>query len=182
MPRNERRSRPALALRAAAALSATALAAATLAAPAAARPKPTKRYGLEGEVVRFDDARDVLVVKVTRTQVAGLPGGNTVGGPAPDSIKRLSEVEFSVEPEGSVLRRTVVKARTGGGLDNSGTRDGFRRALAAIPNGRSVIFSFEENEPAAVAKGEPDYRLRLIQIQMTEDEIRRRFEQISVEE
>jgi hypothetical protein len=172
-------------LRAASALSATALAAAVaaaLAAPAAAKPKATKRYGLEGEVVRFDDARDVLVVKVTRTQVSGLPGGNTVGGPAPDSIKRLTEVEFSVEPEGSVLRRTVVKARTGGGLDNSGTRDGFRRALAAIPDGRSVIFSFEANEPTAVAKGEPDYRLRLIQIQMTEDEIRRRFEQISVEE
>jgi hypothetical protein len=166
-------------------LGAAALAAAALALvppEAAAKPKAPKRYGLEGEVVRFDEARDVLVVKVTRTQVSGLPGGNTVGGPAPDSIKRLSDVEFAVEPEGSVLRRTVVKARTGGGLDNSGTREGFRRALAAIPSGRSVIFSFEENEAAAVAKGEPGYRLRLIQIQMTEDEIRRRFEQISVEE
>jgi hypothetical protein len=162
-----------------------ALAAVALAFPApgaAAKPKGAKRYGLEGEVVRFDEGRDVLVVKVVRTQVSGLPGGNTVGGPAPDSIERLSDVEFAVEPEGSVLRRTVIKARTGGGLDNSGTRNGFRRALEAIPQGRSVIFSFEENEAAAVAKGEPAYRLRLIQIQMTEDEIRRRFEQISVEE
>jgi hypothetical protein len=162
-----------------------ALAAAVLALPApatAAKPKASKRYGLEGEVVRFDDARDVLVVKVMRTQVAGLPGGNTVGGPAPDSIKRQSNVEFAVEPEGSVLRRTVIKTRTGGGLDNSGTREGFLRALQAIPQGRSVIFSFEENEAAAVAKGEPGWRLRLIQIQMTEEEIRRRFEQISVEE
>ncbi len=162
-----------------------ALAAAALALPApaaVAKPKAPKRYGLEGEVVRFDDARDVLVVKVLRTQVSGLPGGNTAGDPAPDSIKRASDVDFAVEPEGSVLRRTVIKARTGGGLDNSGTREGFRRALEAIPSGRSVIFSFEENEPAAVAKGEPAYRLRLIQIQMTEDEIRRRFEQISVEE
>jgi hypothetical protein len=164
-------------------LVALAAAGLALAAPAAAaKPKAAKRYGLEGEVVRFDEARDVLVVKVMRTQVSGLPGGNTVGGPAPDSIKRLTEVEFAVEPEGSVLRRTVIKARTGGGLDNSGTRDGFLRALQAIPQGRSVIFSFEDNEPAAVAKGEPGWRLRLIQIQMTEDEIRRRFEQISVEE
>jgi len=162
------------------ALAAGALA--LLAGGAAARPKAAKRYGLEGEVVRFEDARDVLVVKVVRTQVSGLPGGNTVGGTAPDSIERLSDVEFAVEPEGSVLRRTVIKARTGGGLDNSGTREGFRRALQAIPQGRSVIFSFEENEAAAVAKGEPSYRLRLIQIQLTEDEIRRRFEQISVEE
>src|SRR5262245_53344356 len=111
------------------------LAGASLALPfpaAAAKPKAPKRYGIEGEVVRFDEARDVLVVKVVRTQVAGLPGGNTVGGPAPDSIKRLTDVEFAVEPEGSVLRRTVVKARTGGGLDNSGTRQGFERALAEI--------------------------------------------------
>jgi hypothetical protein len=164
--------------------AAACVAAATFALPggAAAKPKAAKRYGLEGEVVRFDEARDVLVVKVMRTQVSGLPGGNTVGGPAPDSIERLSNVEFAVEPEGSVLRRTVIKARTGGGLDNKGTREGFARALQAIPEGRSVIFSFEENEPAAVAKGEPGWRLRLIQIQMTEDEIRRRFEQISVEE
>jgi hypothetical protein len=166
-------------------LRAAALAAAgiALAAPApAAKPKAPKRYGLEGEVVRFDEARDVLVVKVVRTQVSGLPGGNTVGGPAPDSIERLTDVEFAVEPEGSVLRRTVIKARTGGGLDNSGTREGIRRALEAISDGRSVIFSFEENEAAAVARGEPGWRLRLIQIQMTEEEIRRRFEQISVEE
>ena len=172
--------RSALRLAAAAACAAAALA--PTAPDAAAQPKAAKRYGIEGEVVRFDAARDVLVVKVVRTQVSGLPGGNTVGGPAPDSIERLAEVEFAVEPEGSVLRRTVVKARTGGGLDNSGTREGFRRALSAIPGGRSVIFSFEENESAAVAKGEPAFRLRLIQIQMTEDEIRRRFEQISVEE
>jgi hypothetical protein len=117
-----------------------------------------------------------------RTQVSGLPGGNTVGGPAPDSIRRLTEVEFAVEPEGSVLRRTVVKARNGGGLDNKGTREGFQRALAAIPAGRGVIFSFEENEPAAVGRGEPDWSLRLIQIQITEEELRRRFEEISVEE
>jgi hypothetical protein len=174
MPGRQRSRRPLLAL-AAAALA--------LAAPAlAAKPKAPKRYGIEGEVVRFDEARDVLVVRVLRTQVAGLPGGNTVGGPPPASIKRLSEVEFAVEPEGSVLRRTVVKARSGGGLDNKGTREGFRRALGAIPQGRSVIFSFEENEPTAVAKGEPGWRLRLIQIQMTEDELRRRFEEISVEE
>ena len=160
------------------------LALALLLAPAGTTLAAAKarRFGIEAELLRYDEARDVVVVKVVKTKVSTGPGGNTVGGPAPSSVRRGQELELAVVPEGSVLRRTVVKDRAGTGLDNSGTRDGFRQALATIPSGRPVIFSFEKNEPGNVKNGQPEWLCRLVQIQMTEEEIQRHMDEISVEE
>jgi hypothetical protein len=152
-------------------------------APGDAAAKPSKRFGIEGEVLGYDAAREVLKVLVLETKVAGrFASGNTVGGAAPDDVKRRTEHEFAVEPEGSVLRRTVIKAMTGGGLDTSGTPEGFQKALAKIPDDRPVVMSLEKNDARSVAKGAPKYKILMIQIQYTEDELRERFERISVEE
>ena len=79
-------------------------------------------------------------------------------------------------PEGSVLRRTVIKSIKGGGLNN-GSKESFDAALAAIPGDRNVVFSFEKND-----KPEPEWILKMIQIRMTEEELEARFNEISVEE
>jgi hypothetical protein len=153
-----------------------------VAASAGAAPK-TKRYGIEGDLVRYDDARDVFVVKVVNTDVKGrFMSGNTVGGAAPSSIQKGSEIEFQVQPEGSVLRRTVIKSQKGGGLDTTGTRAGFARAVKMLPNDRPLVISFEENEKAKVAKGGPAWRIVMVQILLTEEELRERFERITQEE
>jgi hypothetical protein len=154
------------------------VAAAALAAqPTFAAPKRGKRHGIEGRIVRYDAASDQLVVSVSKTKVAGGIGGSVAGEPAPKSVERGSEVTFAVVPEGSVLRRTVVKSVKGGGLNNAGTRESFETALAAIPDDRDVIFSFEKNP-----KGPPEFVLKMIQIRMTEEEIEARLNEISVEE
>lgn len=145
--------------------------------------KKTRRFGIEGSIVSYDEANKVLTVKVRETNVPGNSlSGNTVGGKAPGDIKRHSEQQFAVEPTGSVLRRTVVKAMTGGGLDTTGTAAGFKRALAAVPDGRPVLMSLEDNDPAAVKGGAPKYKILMIQIQYTEEELRERWERLTVEE
>lgn len=152
-----------------------------LAAGAGARQG--KRFGIEGWILGYDEPAKVLKVKVLGTNVAGrFASGNTVGGKAPSDVKARSEMDFAVEPTGSVLRRTVVKAMTGGGLDVKGTPEGFKKALAAVPDDRPVVMSLEQNDPAAVKAGAPKYKILMIQIQYTEDELRERFEKISVEE
>lgn len=158
------------------------LALAALALSAQAGPK-SKRFGIEGDLVRYDEAREVFVVKVVETNVKGRGlSGNTVGAPAPSQIQRGQEVEFQVVPEGSVLSRTVIKSQRGGGLDTSGTKQGFVRAVKQLPNDRSLVISFEANDPKQVAKGAPDWRIVMIQILLTEQELRERFDRISKEE
>ena len=158
------------------------LALCALALTAHAAPK-AKRYGIEGELVRYDEARDVFLVKVLVTDVKGRGlSGNTVGAPAPSAIVRGQDVEFQVVPEGSVLRRTVIKSQRGGGLDTSGTKQGFSRAVKQLPSDRPLVISFEPNDAASVAKGAPAWRIVMIQILLTEQEIRERFEKISQEE
>jgi hypothetical protein len=155
------------------ALALAAVLAAALSAPAGAAGKP-KRYGLEGTLVAYDAARSVFQVKVVGTSVGGF-GGNTAGAPAPKSIKAGDVLDFAVVPEGSVLRRTVIKGSKGGGLDNSGTKEGFARAVQAIPNDRPVIISFEENA------GTPAWVVRLVQIRMTPEEIEARLREIGID-
>jgi len=152
---------------------------ALLALPLLAQPalaaKKGKRFGIEGRIVKFEGGQDLLVVKVAKTKVSGF-GGSVAGDPAPDSVKRGEEVTFAVVPEGSVLRRTVIKSVKGGGLNN-GSRESFTEALSAIPTDRNVIFSFEKNP-----KGQPEWLLKMIQIRMTQEELDARLEEISVEE
>ena len=143
--------------------------------------KKGARYGLEGRIVEFDESRDVLVVKVVKTKVSGIAGtGRVAGKPAPKkSFKRGQEVEFAVVPEGSVLRRTVIKNQDGGGLDTTGTKEGFVKALATMPKGKNIVFSFEK--AAEPADGQPEWALRIIQLRITEEEWEARLEAMEAE-
>jgi hypothetical protein len=133
--------------------------------------KKGTRYGLEGRLVEYDEGRGVVVVKVVKTKVSGGAGtGRVAGRPAPKKIKRGADVEFAVVAEGSVLRRTIVKNRSGGGLDTTGTKEGFSKALEMVPRDKNVVFSFEK----AKAPGGPEWDLRIIQLRMTEQEFEAR--------
>jgi hypothetical protein len=76
----------------------------------------------------------------------------------------------------------VIRAETGAGLDLSRTQEGFTNAYAKIPKDRLTLFSIEDNSPDAVKQGAPKYKIMLVQIQMTLEELIRRWEKISVEE
>src|SRR5690606_39901045 len=96
------------------------------AAAPAARAAEAKRFGAESMLLDYDEALSVFKVKITSPKVqGGFGSGGIAGKPAP-GLKSGEEVEFEVVPEGSVLRRTVIKASKGGGLDNSGTKEGFK--------------------------------------------------------
>ena len=151
--------------------------------PMEASAKKSKRYGIEGFILGYDEEKQTFRVKVIETKVLGrFATGNPVGGKAPKDIKRGKEYDFAIEPEGSVLRRTVIRAETGTGLDLSGTQEGFKKAYAKIPTNRLTLFSLEKNSPDAVEQGAPRYKIMLVQIQMTLEELIRRWEKISVEE
>jgi hypothetical protein len=136
---------------------------------------PAKRYGAEGMLLGYDPAKDLFKVKITSPRVqGGFGSGGIAGSPAP-GLKSGDELEFEVVPEGSVLRRTVIKASKGGGLDNSGTKDGFEKAVEAIPRDRPIVLSFEENK-----SGEPKYLLKMVQIRMSPEEIQKRLREIGL--
>ena len=149
-----------------------------------AKAKST-RYGIEGKILDYDSSKNTVKVEIKATKVSGGFGTGGVAGKKPPKklgLKRGQERDFQVQPEGSVLRRTVIKAMDGSGLDTTGTRAGFEKALAMIPSDRAVVISFEQNDKAAVGNGAPDFRIKMIQIRLTEEELRERFEAISVEE
>lgn len=140
--------------------------------------KKGKRYGLEGRLLEYDQDTNVMKVKVVKTKVSGGAGtGRVAGKPAPRSIKRGSDIEFLVVPSGSVLKRTVIKNLNGGGLDTTGTKEGFLKALEMVPRDKNVIFSFEKNQ----AKGGPAWDLRIIQLRMTEEEAEARLQKMEEE-
>jgi len=144
-----------------------------------------KRYGIEGKILDFDSAKNTVKVEIKATKVSGGFGTGGVAGKKPPrklGLKRGQELDFQVQPEGSVLRRTVIKAMDGSGLDTTGTREGFVKALSMIPDDRAVVISFEQNDKAAIGNGAPDFSIKMIQIRLTEDELRERFEANSVEE
>jgi hypothetical protein len=138
--------------------------------PGAAPAAEAKRYGAEGKLVSYDEARSVFKVHITSPKVSGGFGTGGIAGKPAQGIKTGDEVEFEVVPEGSVLRRTVIKASKGGGLDNTGTAEGFKKAVAAIPTDRPVVLSFEEK-----AAGNPKYLLRMVQIRLSPEEIEKRL-------
>lgn len=147
-----------------------ALAVAFAATPALA--KEAKRYGIKGVFREYDEARSVFKVDVTANEAPSF-GGSTAGGKAPGDVKSGEPLELLVKPEGSVLSRTVIKSTQGTGLDNSGTADGFKKAVALIPTDRAIIFSIEKNEGAAA--GAPPYRLQTAFIPITDAEAERRL-------
>jgi hypothetical protein len=145
-----------------------------LAAPAA-MAADAKRFGAEGMLLGYDESKSSMKVKITSPKVSGGFGsGGIAGKPAP-GLSSGDELEFEVVPEGSVLRRTVIKASQGGGLDNTGTKEGFKNAVAAIPTDRAVVFSFEP-KPA----GEPKYVLKMVQIRMSPAEVQKRLRELGL--
>jgi hypothetical protein len=152
-------------------------------APGAARAKPkeAKRYGIEGRFLGYDEGRQVFRILVTSREAKGF-GGSIVGGKAPDDIELGKERDFAVAPEGSVLSRTVIKSVKGTGVDNTGTQEGFRQAVKAIPTDRPLALSIERNAAHGSDAAAPEYRMKTLIIQMTEEEIRRRLEERLVDD
>jgi hypothetical protein len=149
-----------------------------LPASGALAAKAGKRFGLEGRLVEYDQARNIIKVKVVKTKVSGGAGTGAVAGkPAPKSIRRGSTIEFVVVPTGSVLKRTVIKNLQGGGLDTTGTKEGFMKALDMVPRDKNVVFSFEKADKGAAA----EWDLRIIQLRMTEEEAEARLEKMEAE-
>jgi hypothetical protein len=129
------------------------------------------RFGFEGQLIQYDEARNVFKIKVTKPKVSGGFGTGGVAGKAPKGFEKGQQLEFEVVPEGSVLKRTVIKASSGGGLDTTGTKEGFKKAVALIPKDQDVIFSFEENKTKTVAP----YIMKMVQIRLTPEEINERL-------
>jgi len=142
-----------------------------------AKPKTAKRYGIEGKFLGYDEEQQVFKVLVTSREAKGF-GGSTVGGKAPKEITPGKERAFAVTPEGSVLSRTVIKSVKGTGVDNTGTQEGFRRAVKAIPTDRALALSIERNADHEADLAAPEYRIKTLVIQMTEAEIRKRLEEV----
>ncbi len=142
-----------------------------------ARSDAAKRYGIEGKFIGYDEAKQVFDVLVTSREAKGF-GGSTVGGKAPADIEPGKERSFAVSPEGSVLSRTVIKSSKGTGVDTTGTQEGFRRAVKAIPTDRTLAMSIERNADHDADPRAPEYRLKTLVIQMTEEEIRRRLDEL----
>jgi hypothetical protein len=166
-----RAARPIASLR----LFALLVAAALLLPTSAAFAKEGQRFGLEGRFIEFDQAKSVIKVKVVKTKVSGGAGTGAVAGkPAPKSIRPGQDIDFAVVPEGSVLKRTVIKNLQGGGLDTTGTMEGFLKALSLVPTDKNVIFSFEK----AKTKGGAEWDLRIIQLRMTEEEQEARLKKL----
>jgi len=152
--------------------------AALLAAPTALAAGKSTRFGIEGQLLEYDEARRVFKVKVTKPKVSGGFGTGGIAGKPPKGISKGDELEFAVVPEGSVLRRTVIKGSQGGGLDTSGTPEGFKRAVSAIPRDQDVVLSFEENPTPG---GTPRYLLKMVQIRLTPEEIAERLREMGID-
>lgn len=155
-------------------LAVSALVLAFDAAPAGA--KEAKRYGIKGVFREYDAARGVFKIDVTANEAPSF-GGSTAGGKAPKDVEIGKPLELVVKPEGSVLSRTVIKSTQGTGLDNSGTSEGFKKAVELIPTDRAIIFSIEKNEGAAADA--PPYKLQTTFIPLTDAEIARRLKEFT---
>jgi hypothetical protein len=146
-----------------------------------AKAKKSKRYGIEGKFLGYDEEQQIFKILVTSREAKGF-GGSTVGGKAPKEIEPREEWNFAVEPEGSVLSRTVIKSVKGTGVDNSGTQEGFRKAVKAIPTDRTLALSIEKNAERQTNPDAPEYRIKTLVIIMTEAEILKRMEELLVDE
>lgn len=155
-------------------LAVSALALALGAGPADA--KEAKRYGIRGVFREYDETRSVFKIDVTSNEAPNF-GGSTAGGKAPSDVPIGKPLELLVRPEGSVLARTVIKSTQGTGLDNSGTPEGFKKAVQLIPTDRAIVFSIEKNEGAAADA--PPYKLQTAFIPLTDAEIERRLKEFT---
>lgn len=158
------------------------LAAAMAAAEALAKraADELERYGIKGVLRSYDPGTHEFVISVTDSKASSGRGAGTVGGPAPDDVKVGSEMRFAVRPTGALVSRTVIKGSKGTSLDNSGTEDGFRAAVQAIPNDRPILFSLVKLEKP-VPDG-PQYEVRAVVVPLSDAEWAERLKQILVDE
>ncbi len=155
-------------------LAAAAFLLAALAAGAASRD----RYGVMGKILSYDSEKQVVKVKVMETKIPDV--FNLVGKRPPKDIKSGKSYTLAVQPEGSVLNRTVVKTRKGWAADKKGTQEGFDRAIAALPNDRLLGLSLAENPKAG--DDAPAYKLMLIHVPYTREEFMERLDAVTVED
>lgn len=149
---------------------------------AVAQAKPPERYGLMGKVLGYDAEAQTIEVKVMETSIP--EWANHVGKRPPREIRSGGTYVFAVEPEGSVLRRTVIRTQGGSALDRTATKEGFVRAIGALPDDRLLGISLSplEREGEGEGEGEPAYKVMMIQIPRTLEEVMRRLDEVSVEE
>lgn len=138
---------------------------------------PRDRYGVMGRILAYDRERQLVRVRVVETSIPET--FNAVGKSPPNDIRAGGSYTFSVQPEGSVLSRTVIKTRKGWAADNSGTQEGFDRAMASLPDDRLLGLSIARNPE----KGDvPPYKLMLIHVPITREEFMERLDAITVDE
>ena len=137
------------------------------------------RYGLMGRILSYDAEHQTVTVKVVETSIP--EWANHVGKRPPREIRPGSTQVFSVQPEGSVLNRTVIRTQSGSALDNSATREGFERAVASLPDDRLLGISIAPSGKDG-PDGEPTYKVMMIQIPRTLEEVMKRLDEVSVEE
>lgn len=170
-------NRQRIATRGRARIAGVAAAAALLFVALSATSGPRDRYGVMGKILAYDSERKLVRVGVVETSIPQT--FNAVGGSPPNDIRAGSSYTFAVQPEGSVLSRTVIKTRKGWAADNSGTQEGFDRAMASLPDDRLLGLSFAENPEEGDV---PPYKLMLIHIPITREEFMERLDAITVDE
>jgi hypothetical protein len=136
------------------------------------------RFVLEGHILAYDEARNLLKVRVTETDSAKFhqltiwsfeSGDRTPGG-----IERDSEQQFLVTPGGNVMKRTVIRTASGRGLDTKGTTAGFQQALSKLPDDQPVLFALERNDQPEGGDPVPGFRVSSILVDSAAEDLRER--------
>lgn len=135
------------------------------------------RYGVMGRILAYDRDRQLVRVRVVETRIPET--FNAVGKSPPNDIRAGGRYTFSVQPEGSVLSRTVIKTRRGWAADKTGTQEGFDRAMASLPDDRLLGLSIAKNPEEGDV---PPYKLMLIHVPITREEFMERLDEITVDE
>jgi len=136
------------------------------------------RFVLEGHILAYDEARNLLEVRVTETDSGKFHqftiGSFESGDRPPGGIERDSEQQFLVTPGGNVMKRTVIRTAAGGGLDTKGTAAGFRQALSKLRDDQLVLFTLERNDQPEGGDPVPGFRVSSILVYSTGEDLRER--------
>jgi hypothetical protein len=133
---------------------------------------------LEGHILAYDEARNLLKVRVTEID-SGKFHQHTIrsfesGDQPPGGIERDSEQQFLVTPVGNIMKRTVIRTAAGGALNTKGTAAGFQRALSKLPDDQPVLFTLERNEQPEGGDPVPGFRASGILVYSTGESLRER--------
>jgi hypothetical protein len=143
-----------------------------------AQAATSDRFVLEGNILSYDQARDLLKVRVTETDAGKFhqftARSSKSGNRPPGGIERDSEQQFLVTPGGSVMKRTVIRTAAGGELNTKGTAAGFQQALSKLPEDQLVLFTLERNDQPEGGDPVPRFRVSGILIYPTGEDRRER--------